>query len=58
MKTDTNDTELLKPADLTLNEIRAKLSGLHFGQECLSKGEKEILRLAESLLFFIDYYEH
>lgn len=51
---ETNNSKLLKPANLTLDEIRAKLSGLHFGQECLSKGEKDILHLAESLLFFID----
>lgn len=48
-----NET-LLRPSHKTLDEVRSKLSGLHFAKECLSKGELEILYLAESLLDFID----
>jgi hypothetical protein len=48
------DKSPLKPTGLSLDEIRAKLSGFHFSQEALSKGEREILHLAESLLSFID----
>jgi len=44
----------LRPTGLTLDEVRSKVSGLHFGQESLTAGEKEILRLAESLLSYID----
>lgn len=43
-----------RPEGLTLDEIRSKVSGLHFGQESLSTNEKEILRLAEALLDYID----
>lgn len=42
------------PVGLSLDEIRAKISGFHFSQEALSKGEREILHLAESLLSLID----
>lgn len=44
----------LKPTGLTLDEVRAKLSGLHFSKGMLSKGECEILALAESLLTALD----
>lgn len=44
----------LPPSQLTLNDVRAKLSGLHFSKETLSKGEREILLLAETLLTYID----
>ncbi len=37
-----------------LNDLRQKVAGLHFSQECLSYGEREILRLAESILKWID----
>ena len=46
----------LRPTGLTLNEVRAKLSGLHFAKEVLSTGELEILLLAESLLDALDNY--
>ncbi len=35
---------------LTFGEIRSKLSGLHFSKESLTRGEREILLLAEALL--------
>ena len=44
----------LRPTGLTLDEIRAKVSGFHFGQECFTDGERNIMRLAESLLNYID----
>lgn len=47
-------TLMLRPTDLTLDDVRSKVSGYHFSKECLTKGEREILALAESLLFFID----
>lgn len=40
--------------NISLNDIRSKLAGLHFGQECLSPDERKILRLAEALLTYID----
>lgn len=49
-----DNEQKIRPTGLTLDEIRAKLSGLHFGQEVLTSGEKEILHLAESLLNYID----
>ena len=49
-----DDKILLKPSQLTLNDVRAKISGFHFSKEALSKGEREILFLAESLLDYID----
>ena len=41
---------ILSPANLTLNEIRSKLAGFHFSKESLTKGERDILILAETLL--------
>lgn len=45
---------LLPHTGLTLDQTRAKLSGLHFAQEVLSDKEREILYLAEGLLRLID----
>lgn len=50
----TNDVIALRPSGFTLDEVRSKLSGLHFSKECLSDGELEILSLAESLLSVLD----
>lgn len=44
----------LRPTELTLDQVRSRLSGFHFSKECLPKGELEILLLAESLLQYID----
>ena len=49
-----NRTQALYPSGLTLDEVRSRLSGLHFAKEALSDGERELLWLAESLLTFID----
>lgn len=49
-----NRTQTLYPSGLTLDEVRSRLSGLHFAKEALSDGERELLWLAESLLTFID----
>lgn len=40
--------------DITLSDVKSKLSGFHFVKECLSDGEREILRLAERLLSELD----
>ena len=40
------------PTGYTLKEIESKLAGLHFAKESLTKGEREILVLAEGLLWF------
>lgn len=40
--------------DMTLDQVRSKLSGFHFAKECLSDGEREILTLAERLLSELD----
>lgn len=40
--------------DKELNDLRQKIAGLHFNQEALAKGERDILYLAESLLRWID----
>lgn len=50
-------TLLLPKTDLTLNDARQKLAGWHFGQESLSKGEREILYVAEGLLRLVDATE-
>lgn len=34
----------------TYDDLQSKLSGLHFAQESLTKGEREILHLAEAML--------
>ena len=34
----------------TYDDLQDKLSGLHFAQESLTKGEREILHLAEAML--------
>lgn len=39
---------------ITIDEARAKLSGLHFAKEALSDGEREILYIAEGLLRVLD----
>lgn len=49
-----DNVKSLRPSGLTLNDVRSKVSGLHFSKEVLSKGEREILLLAESLLTYID----
>jgi len=49
-----DDTIALRPSGLTLDEVRLKLSGLHFIKEALSGGELDILYLAESLLSALD----
>lgn len=54
MKTFVSDKTPLRPTELSLDDVRSKLSGFHFSKECLSKGERELLALAESLLTFID----
>ena len=46
--------QLLRPSGLTLDAVRDKLSGLHFSKESLTIGEREILILAESLLWLVD----
>lgn len=48
------DTTPIRPAGLTLDDIRMKASGLHFAKEMLSNGEREILSLLESTLNLID----
>lgn len=48
------DTITLHPSRITLDELRMKASGLHFCQEMLSSGERDILRLLESALYLID----
>lgn len=40
--------------DMTLSEVRSKLSGFHFSKESLTSGEREILALAERCLSEID----
>ena len=40
--------------DLTLEDARSKLSGLHFAKEALTDREREILYIAEALLRLID----
>lgn len=45
---------MLLDRDKELNDLRQKVAGLHFCQEVLTKGEKDILFLAESLLKWID----
>lgn len=49
-----NNKIILRPSNLTLDEVRNELSGLHFAKEALNPGERQILALAESLLYFID----
>lgn len=49
-----DNTTFIRPSNLTLDEIRSKISGFHFSKEALSVGEREILLLAESLLTYID----
>lgn len=49
-----DNSNILFPSQDTLDEVRSKLSGLHFAKDALSKKEREILALAESLLFYID----
>ena len=44
----------LPNTDLTLDQVRQKLAGLHFAKEALTKGEREILYLAEALLRELD----
>lgn len=39
---------------LMLRDAHTKLAGLHFSQETLTVGEREILYLAEALLRLID----
>lgn len=46
----TASTDTVGGSMLTLNQIQARLSGLHFAQEALSDGEREILYMAEALL--------
>ena len=46
----TASTDLVGQSMLTLNQIQARLSGLHFAKEALSDGEREILYMAEALL--------
>lgn len=40
--------------DLTVDDARRKLAGWHFAKEALSKGEREILYVAEALLRELD----
>lgn len=49
-----SDKTLLPKTDLTLYDARQKLAGLHFSQEHLTSGEREILYIAEALLRLID----
>lgn len=46
--------EFLPGTSLTLDEVRSRLSGLHFAKEALSETEREMLYLAEALLRHID----
>lgn len=39
---------------MTLEDTRRKLAGWHFGQGALTKGEREILYMAEALLRELD----
>jgi hypothetical protein len=48
------EPRIYEPANLTLDEIRAKLAAFHFAKEALLKGEREILLLAETLLKALD----
>lgn len=41
-------------AGTELSDIRSKLSGLHFAKEALTKGERDILYLAEALMHVLD----
>lgn len=52
-----NNTKMLRPSYKTLDEVRSRLSGLHFAKEALSDGERDLLILAESLLDFIDNFD-
>jgi hypothetical protein len=36
------------------DQVRGRLSGLHFAKECLTDGERDILSLAEALLNLLD----
>jgi len=38
------------PPTSKLSQIRSKLAGYHFAKECLSKGERELLAIAEALM--------
>lgn len=42
---------------MTLDEARAKLAGWHFAKEALTPGEREILVVAEALLYELDRQE-
>jgi hypothetical protein len=48
---------MLPNTDLTLHAARQKLAGWHFSQEALTKGEREILYVAEALLRLIDKHD-
>lgn len=51
---DFDGKTILPNTGLTLEEVRSKLSGLHFSQESLSDGERHILYMAEGLLRILD----
>lgn len=44
----------LPKSEMTLDDVRRRLAGWHFSQECLSEGEREILTVAEALLRLLD----
>lgn len=44
----------LPRSDFTLDDARARVSGWHFAKEALSRGEREILHVAEALLRLLD----
>lgn len=52
-----SDNTNVPPTGMTLDKVRSQLSGLHFAKEALSPKERQILSLAESLLFYIDNTE-
>ena len=45
---------VLPRTGITLNSARATLSALHFSKESLTKGEREILSIAEGLHAILD----
>jgi len=43
-------------AELTLDSARSKLAAYHFSQEALTKGERQILFIAEAVLRLVDEF--
>ena len=52
----SNDILKLNPSNLTFDEVKAKVAGFNGVLSILTKREKELLALANSLLTYINIY--